>query len=244
MRRLQKAIDLINRGDVDHEGVRRVMVRSPAPYRTHLSQLPSLIASAQRTRGRAWRKVSPCQLVVAHDLTLPAAAEGPFAEDDVRRAARWGPEDVILNFGTSLRRMRDRHHCFAYMAPLSILPLRVEDVVSVMLGQLDYTTWVNVSRVADDLRHRGWYAEPIGLPDSQDGFVNVGLVDPGGASATVARMAPHLRELMSIELMTPASLNATVTAVFDNAGAQPWPDGVQRAVVLGDEPRVWEREFS
>jgi hypothetical protein len=109
------------------------------------------------------------------------------------------------------------------MAPLSILPFRVEDVVDVML-RLDYTTWVNVSMVADDLRRRGWYAEPIGLPDSENGFVNAGVVELDGTSATVARMAPHLRELMSIELVTPASLNATVAGVFANAGARPWPD--------------------
>jgi hypothetical protein len=245
MQRLQRAINLINDGEVEHEGTRRVMVRSPAPYRTHLAQLPSLIAQAQRAAGRAVRRVSPCQLVVVHDLTLPAAAAmGPFEEAEARRVARWGVGDVILNFGTSLRRMRDRHHRFAYMAPLSILPLRVPDVVDVMLGRLDYTTWVNVTMVARELRGRGWYAEPIGLPDSENGFLNVGVVNPDGRSATIARMAPHLRELMSIELMTAASLNATVEAVFGHAGPEPWPDDVQRAVVLGDEQRVWEREYA
>lgn len=244
MQRLQRAVNLINLGEVEHEGIRRVMVRSPTPYRTYLAQLPSLITQAQRSGGRAVRKVSPAQLVVVHDLTLPAAASGPFEEADVRRAVSWRPGDVILNFGTSLRRMRDRHHRFAYMAPLSILPLRVEHVADVMVGRFDYTTWINVSRVAADLKSRGWWAEPIALPESEDGFVNVGTVDASGRSATVARMAPHLRELMSIELMTIASLNATVQAVFGNAGPNLWSDDIQRAVVLGAEQRVWEREFS
>ena len=57
-------------------------------------------------------------------------------------------------------------------------------------------------------------------------------------------MAPHLREPMSIELMTAASLNATVDAVFVHAGREPWPDEGQRAVVVADEQRAWERDYA
>lgn len=67
--------------------------------------------------------------------------------------------------------MRDRHHRLAYMAPLSILPLRVARVADIMVDRFDYTAWINVSLVAADLKRRGWWAQPITLPGSENGAI-------------------------------------------------------------------------
>lgn len=243
MQRLEEAVVLINEGRANYDGHDRALVRAPVPYRTFLAQLPSLLAQA-RTSGRAVRRISDCQLVVAHDLSLPAAAtEAPFDEHRARRAAGWKADDVVLNWGTTHRRMRDRRHTFPYLAPLSILPLAVEDVADILLGQLDYTTWINVSAVCRDLARRGYVTEPVRPGEGPDrAFLTAGLLD--GTVLHQFVVAPHLREMMSLELMTSANLAAAIESMFkhwqEGGDEEEGESGVQRAVVMTDEARVWE----
>jgi hypothetical protein len=114
-------------------------------------------------------KPSRAQIVVVHHLAQ--GAREPFELAEARATAGWPRGDVVLDWGTSLRRMRDRRYNFAYLAPLALLPMDINDKVDLLLGQLDFTTWLNVSSVAATLRGRGLFAEPVAPPESTRWFL-------------------------------------------------------------------------
>jgi hypothetical protein len=232
--RLREAITLINerRGVID--GARRAIVRSPEPLNTYLPQLPAALAKARRC-GRSVMKASRAQLVVAHDLAH--GAQDPFDEAQARTTAGWPSADVILDWGTSLRRMRDRHYNFAYLAPLALLPIDVDDKVDLLLGQLDFSVWINVSSVAATLRGRGLIAEPIAPPESARWFLRAGRRH--GNSVTFVHVAAHVREMMAIELVTPVYAAKLVGTLLDSGEVDPELLNEQTAVVPGDESAVW-----
>lgn len=75
------------------------------------------------------------RVVVAHDLG--AGVPDRFDEADARASAGWPSRDLVMDWGTSLRRMRHRHYNFAYLAPMALLPIGIDDKVDLLLGQLD-----------------------------------------------------------------------------------------------------------
>jgi hypothetical protein len=232
--RLREAITLINERRAVVDGNRRAIVRCSEPLETHLDQLPHILARARRD-GRAVASASRSQLVVAQDL-----GHGPqerFGETEARAAARWPADDIVVDWGSSLRRMRDRHYNFAYLAPLALLPLGIEDMLDLLLGQLDFTVWVNVSSVARVLRGRGLLAEPIGFPESTRWFLRAGRTH--GKTLTTVLIAAHVREMMAIELVTPAYVAKLGDTLLRNVEHSPELVDAQTIVVPGDESAVW-----
>ena len=237
MRRLTEATELITAGRATFDGVPHAVLRAPCTYGTHLPMLASVLARAKRD-GRAVARLSHAQLVVAHDLRLPAAEElGPFDHDHAREAAGWGAEDIIIHFGTSLRRMRDRHHNFPYLAPLSLLPLPPEDVVDILLGSLDFMTWVNVSAVSRYLAGRGWEAVAHDMPEASDAFLTIR--ERRGSIENYVRLAPHLREMMSIELMTTPTLVSFIEHLFSELDRDKTLVDCRPMVSAADESAAW-----
>ena len=112
MRRLRDAIELINTGNADVDGTRQAIVRAREPYSTHLQALPAILAEA-RSEGRCICVVSNQHVVVGHDFTHPSAVtfQAPDVEE-ARSVAGWRSDHLILHFGTSPRRMRDRRGNF------------------------------------------------------------------------------------------------------------------------------------
>ena len=233
--RLHDAITLINESQGIVDGARSAIVRCGEPFETHLDQLPQILNRA-RTKGSYVARVSRSQLVLARDFASGVAQ--PFDERDARAAAGWPATDIVVDWGTSLRRMRDRHHKFPYLAPLALLPLDVEDATDLLLGQLDYATWVNVSSVARLLQGRGLLAEPFGPPESERWFLLAGR--RRGSTLATVHIAAHLREQLAIELMTPpyvAKLADTLLSALDET---PELADEQTMVSPGDERAVWQ----
>jgi hypothetical protein len=52
--------------------------------------------------------------------------------------------------------MRDRRQHFAFLAPMSLLPVPVDLLTDLLFGALDFTTWINVSVVARSMVARGF----------------------------------------------------------------------------------------
>lgn len=237
MQRLRQAVELINNGRVVFEGKDRAIVRSRALYRTLTRDLAPLLVEA-RANGRAVRKLSSTHLVVASDFLHPVQADlGPFELDDALAAAGWASTDVVLYWGTSLRRMRDRHETFPSLAPVALLPLPVNDVVDLLIGRMDFTTWINVSAVARYLGGRGLAARAVPVEEAGDGFVVV--TKRFGQVAYEMHVTPHLREMMAIELMTTATLADLVEALLDASFDDPSLRDAQAMVVPGDERAAW-----
>ena len=85
---------------------------------------------------------------------------------------------------------------FSFLAPLSLLPVPIDLLVSLLFGALDVTTWVNVSAVCRALRLRGYSAEPLSPPKSEGGFLRASVVM--GTTLRQLTLAPHLREAMAL----------------------------------------------
>jgi hypothetical protein len=232
--RLRQAITLINERRATVGATKQAVVRCPDPYETYLSALPRILDRA-RADGTAIESPSRSQLVVATDLTQ--ASQKPFDESDARRAGRWPADDMIFRWGSTLRRMRDRHHNFAYFAPVALLPLDVATTVDLMLGQLDYTVWLNVSSVARVLKGRGLLAKPFGPPESEEWFMEAGRLDR--TTLATVHIAPHVREIMALELVTPPYMAKLADTLLRGLAEDPRLVDEKTIVVPGDETRVW-----
>lgn len=242
MQRLRQAVDFINTGFAEIDGEPGWITRSPSRYRTHLGQLPALFRRARET-GSASAMVSECQFVVAHDLRFfggPAGMPKLASPQEARAATGWPDSDVVLDSGTTIRRMRDRHHSFATLAPLSIYPLPPEQLCDLIHGWLNFTTLLNVSRLAQSLGRDGIRAEAVAPPESQELFLRV-LVPTGRDRAVEGTVAPHEREMMLLELMTSATLRAGIQALVADTSAE--ATAVQRRMVFrADEAATWGRQ--
>ncbi len=233
--RLHDAITLINERHGNVDGKRSAIVRCVEPLETHLDQLPQILKRT-RSKGSHVARVSRSQLVLARDFAR--SAPQPFDERDARAAAGWPASDIVVDWGTSLRRMRDRHHKFPYLAPLALLPLDVEDATDLLLGQLDYATWVNVSSVARLLQGRGLLAEPFGPPESERWFLLAGR--QRGSTLSTVHIAAHLREQLAIELMTPPYVAKLADTLLSALEETPELADEQTMVSPGDERAVWQ----
>jgi hypothetical protein len=133
--------------------------------------------------------------------------------------------------------MRDRHHNFPYLAPLSLLPLPPKDVVDILLGSLDFTTWVNISAVSRYLAGRGWQAVAHDMPEASDAFLTVR--EQRGRLENYVRLVPHLREMISIELMTTPTLAVFVDYMFSELERDNSLVECRPMVSAADESAAW-----
>ena len=241
MKRLTSAVDLINDGTGEFDGHHRAIVRSEEPYKTHIEALPDVLDGARR-HGRHLVVVSDHHVVVGHDLTHASARSFPPPDGaEAKAAARWRDDDLVLTFGTSLRRMRDRKGSHPFLAPVGLLPLRLDDVTDLLIGAVDYTTYVNVSRVARYLAGRGWIASPPPLDQKGDRFMEVTRDRHRRTrrEITTISVAPHVREMMLVELATAPAIADMVSAMFAAVDADADLLAAQPMVVPGSEHGVW-----
>lgn len=237
MRRLGDAIQLLNDGAVESGEERRAIVRGTAPYKTHLHALTGVLAGS-RKHGRCLEVVSNQHVVLGHDLTHETASSFPVPDiEEARSLAGWRSDDVIVNFGTTQRRMRDRHTNFPFLAPVGLIPIGLDDVTDLLVGILDYTTFLNLSAVQRYLAGRGWSVQVANVDDMGDKFLR--------CTRTVRRVqsridvAPGIRELMLIELMTVGGLADLIDAMFSALDERSEVVHSKTAVVPGDERAAW-----
>jgi hypothetical protein len=240
MKRLAQATELINTGQTTIDGTVRKIVRSHRPFRTFVDVLGPLLREA-RAKGEAWRHPSPQQFVVAHDMRhfIKGGDRIPMHIDDrIAQTSRFPDGDITLGHGSAIRRMRDRAHSFATLAPLTIFPLGAEDICDLLLGNLVFSTVINVSGVARRLESAGYQATPFGPPESGDKFMTLKRVI--GNKQLTFTIAPHFREMAMLELMTPATVRSAADTLADFM-VHERDQQAQHMVVLANEARVWDR---
>jgi hypothetical protein len=132
--------------------------------------------------------------------------------------------------------MRERRHSFPGAAPFSIFPLPREDVTDLVLGYLDFYSLLNVDLLERHLRTHGLAAEITVGAEAGDRFMRV-TRRLGSRELTVV-VSSQIREQMLIELMTPASLVASINAILDAAEAEATPVEVERVPRMV-ESGVW-----
>jgi hypothetical protein len=236
MRRLEAATTLLNTGRHDDgKGRLRAVVEVPTPYRTGLANLRGLFARARRT-GYAASRVGQLQFVAAVDERIPPDPERNPHERQLQRLGWTDGATRTFKFTSAERRMRERRHSFPGAAPFSIFPLPPEDVTDLVLGYLDFYSLLNVDRLERYLIGRGLAAEITVGANAGERFMCV--TRRIGSRALTVTVSAQIREQMLIELMTPASLVASVNATLDAAEAEPTLVEVERVARM-DESGAW-----
>ncbi len=200
LRRLDRATELLRThldptGGSDGGMLRVTSV--PARYETFSSALPGLIQRAKAV-GFDWILPHPCLLVGAVDYRVWGRGDvDDFTERFAKMRAEvgWpGEEPEILDWMSSLRRMRDRHHSFSSLAPFAIFPLAPEDVADVISGSIDLFFSLHLPRLEQASSRDGVSVRVARPPGSSTLFLEASR---GGRGVTVP---PHLREQMMTEL--------------------------------------------
>jgi hypothetical protein len=242
MRRLRDATTLVNqRRHTFADGTVHALVDLDTPYRTGLSHLRALVPKARRT-GYASSRVGTCQMIAVVDNRLTAREPETFLREHPRALARagLGPTGSRESYqhSTLVRRMREKKHSFAALAPLSIFPLASEDLVDLLLGYLDLFTALDVTALGKSFERRGIEVRFAERSERDELFLEARRIV--GDRELFARAGPTVREQLLLELMTPANAIACVEATLDAVELEPAPQPVARVVALADERRVWE----
>lgn len=211
----------------------------PARYETFLSALPGLVERAKAV-GFDWILPHPCLLVGAVDYRVWGRGDvDDFTERfaTMRAEVGWpGEKPEILDWMSSLRRMRDRRYSFSSLAPFAIFPLLPEDVADVIAGPIDLFFSLHLPRLEQALSGDGVSVRVVRPPESSTLFLEA---KRGGRGVTVP---PHLREQMMTELVTPDCVFAAIDQILKLNEANPSEAYDSRIVVFADERQVWEVE--
>lgn len=211
------------------------MLRPPMRYRTYLSNLATCIRLSHE-RGLVGERPHPALGVFAIDFRRYAGRTNEIDHDRIAFEHRIGwiaGETEVFRWVTSLRLMRDRRHSFSYLAPLTIFPLPVKDIVDLTFGFVSVGAFMNITLMERALSDEAVEVRLARPPESNDVFL---VAQEGNARVTVP---PQLREQMLVELMTPACMRRAIASVLKAArsglGAKHW------FVTFADEGRVWGR---
>jgi hypothetical protein len=211
----------------------------PTRYETYLSALPRLVERAKAV-GFDWMLPHPCLLVGAVDYRVWGRGDvREFTERfrKMRAEVGWpGEEPGILDWMSSLRRMRDRRYSFSSLAPFAVFPLPPEDVADVICGPIDLFFSIHLPWLEKALSRDGVSVRVAHPPESSTLFLEASR---RGRGVTVP---PHLREQMMTELVTPDCVFAAVDEILKLNEANPSQAYDSRIVVFADEQQVWEVE--
>jgi hypothetical protein len=238
MVRLDEATRLLNEGRVvAGDGSVFNVHRVDRPYSTHLATVAELLPKARKT-GYVARKVGDCHWVAIFFLPLRQADLPALFEENRKEMARlhWpGKDQKGVQWFTGARRARDRRFSFAYLAPLSIYPFTIEDVVDVLMGYMEIQSCLSGSRVEDAFRRLG---TPAQVTDPPDGDVFLTAHRLYGEDLVSLQAPSHVREQMLSEFTAVECTHGLTRDLLDHLHLHPGLES--HSVVPGDERAVWE----
>lgn len=240
VRRLKRATDLINRGQIEREGGSMLNFhRVEIPYRTHLANLRDLIPKARSDGYVATRLGDGMWIALFY---IPARIGRLEEMVDEHRAAQarldWPQHEAAFAWTYGARRMRDRRHSFAALAPISIFPLDVEDVADLMMGFLDGMVCLDGRRYEELCGRRGLEAGVATGRAAGQYFAETRTVI--GDRAVGIKSPAHVREQILTELMTPENSIALAGAMLEFMANQPEGSADEHVAVPVDEQAVWD----
>ena len=237
MVRLDEATRLLNEGHVVSEDGSVLNVhRVDRPYSTHLATIAELLPKARKT-GYVARKIGDCHWVAI--FFLPARQDDLEAlfEQNEKEMARlgWpGKDQKGVQWFTGARRARDRRYSFAYLAPPSIYPYEVEDLVDVMMGYIEIQSCLSGVCTEERFRRLGTIADVADPPG--DIFLTANRLY--GTDLVTLQVPSHVREQMLCEFTTIECVHGLTNDLLDYL--QKHQGAENHTVVPGDEWDVWE----
>ncbi|MCW3013131.1 MAG: hypothetical protein JWO02_223 [Solirubrobacterales bacterium] len=232
--RLTAATQMINQGRAtDPEtGETVTLHRLPVQYRTALGCLAGAIREAKST-GYAGREIGTMQYLTVIDYRVWAGNEAELERrhSEATAALGWGPEQKTFTWMSALRRIRDRRHSFAGLAPLSLFPAPAEDLADLMTGSVEMHTLLRCDLLEEAFADRGITAA-IRFPDGDTHFLDA------ARGRIRVQVPPQVREQLMLELMTPSTLVDMVSGMLDLLEATPGLHLASLAVSC-DESGTW-----
>ena len=149
-----------------------------------------------------------------------------------RTQAGWSDDARVVSTFTMIRRMRERIHHFAYLAPLTIYPLPPDDIAELLLGPLEYVTSLHAPTLEREFALRGIAASVItSQPEAARCFLRAER-----GSARVELPALVCEQLLT-ELTHPACLIEAVRRMLNDVDTR---GSLEPALVcLAGEAEAW-----
>jgi hypothetical protein len=195
-----------------------------------------LITTAH-AEGHAWMRPHECLLVGAVDYRVWAGRAEDFSarSQAERKEIGWaGDEPDVLDWLSSLRRIRDRGWSVSSMAPYTIFPLSAEDVADLVMGFVDLARSLHLGAL-----ERALTREDVQVRVARPGEAATLFLEAHRNEVGVL-LPPHLREQMMTELITPDSLFVAINHVLTLNERRPSEAKDRRIVFFDDEASVWE----
>jgi hypothetical protein len=209
-KRLSPASSQVRRIEEAKRRLAQGRVTTPVEYKTFLPLLSDRLDEARRTGFAEWKPAPALFVCIADFRHFGYRPEelGKRREEAEAKLGWFGSGDTVLRGTTTYARIRDRAGAISTLAPLSIFPLPVRDVVELMLGFLDVSVYLNVQLLRDVFLKHGIWVDVPSQPEASDTFFKA--QDGRGGVLVPA----FVREQMLLELMTPGTLLALVDHVL------------------------------
>ncbi len=200
--------------------------------------LAAAVRDARRD-GIGYASPLPCLAIDVVDMRRLDDGREPGPEEDwttagVRRRGLDVDDPRVVRTLSFERRLRERRDSWAFIAPITILPLPAVDVADLLLGGLDVCTTLFCDELEAVFARAGLHCEVAGTDQQAERFLRV-----SDGLSTVS-MPPAIREHMLAELVSPISIvhaaQLSLAAVAVDDAAQP----AGHLVTYHDEQRVWD----
>jgi hypothetical protein len=233
--RLKKRVKVLRDGYDPSGGVDGAMLRLrrlPVPYRTHLHELAEVVAEAHE-HGVASRQVEDGMVVSAVDYRRHRATGDTYWFTQRELELGWTPADDRHFQGMALvRRLRERIKADAYLAPVTIFPMKPTLIADLLLGSVDYAVTIRAESIEDAFAARGITAHCAAGREANRTFLKAYR---GEFNVTVPAAT---REQMVQETMTCETLVDVIERMLDSL-EDGTPTGDSQ-MLFCDESDTWE----
>lgn len=235
--RLAEKLQFVNTGyrpSADGSPASRILPAMPR-LRTFLGPLRVAIARARKV-GVADFSPHRCMTVAVADYyVLDRTPE--LADDWASGAPRrrgWDPSHprVIQSLGF-VRRLRERHNSFAFIAPYAIFPLDPADAADLILGHLEVCTTISGDELENTFTQAGLQSEVAGGSDAEH------LLLRATDGAATVELPAVIREQMVTELVSPDTIIDAVLLALASTAADPAKQPARQLVPYAGERAVW-----
>lgn len=203
--RLRRLIELSNDGFHPEaaDGGPLILRRASVPYGTHLGEIAAALEIASTETYTAILPESGVLIEVYDDSNPGGLSQEEVSERERASRELLGAED-LLSYSIYNRRLRDRVQSFPILAPLPLLPHRLDRLAEMLLGRFDVVASIHAGQLEERLARAGIDAEVARGTDAGDRFLRI------HTSESTLVVPAIVREQVLVELMSLKTLGETL----------------------------------